>query len=147
MRSKPSLFTYSTTLKSFSLKCVVPEFLNSGVTTFTRQLRKYFPTRRPSSQPPTSSGTRHTSRSKSRWQTAHLWVKEEVDLRRFLRAQQYFLAHDERVTDLLVEVVPAALFHVVDALPAIGAGVVSTMTVPLADFLANKPGDMVERIY
>src|SRR5215472_4164357 len=38
------------------------------------------------------------------WDTAHLSLKEQVDLRRFLRAQQYFLAHDERVITLLLEV-------------------------------------------
>src|SRR5581483_4598790 len=35
------------------------------------------------------------------WDIAVLSLKEQVDLRRFLRAQQHFLANDDRVSDLL----------------------------------------------
>ncbi len=36
------------------------------------------------------------------WNTAHLSMKEQVDLNRFLRAQEYFLANTDRVFDLFV---------------------------------------------
>jgi hypothetical protein len=38
---------------------------------------------------------------KVNWDIAVLSLKEQVNLRRFLRAQQHFLANDDRVSDLL----------------------------------------------
>lgn len=77
--------------------------------------------------------------------TSHLSLKEQVELRRFLRAQQYFLAHEERVIDLLVEIILSAFAHIIDALPAVSQDT-STLRVPLLDLLTTNPGDVIGRI-
>lgn len=79
------------------------------------------------------------------WPSAHLSLKEQVDLRRFLRAQQYFLAHEERSVDVIVEIIISALAHVIDALPEVPIERTS-LSIPLLDCLLTTPGDVIERI-
>jgi hypothetical protein len=80
------------------------------------------------------------------WHTAHLSLKEQVDLRRFLRAQQYFLANEDRVIKALIEVIVTAFASVIDLMPNLSDAPASTMTVPLADAVKSLP-DAVERIF
>ncbi len=53
------------------------------------------------------------------WDIAILSLKEQVDLRRFLRAQQHFLANDDRVSDLLTTALGNVFGGVISELPAI----------------------------
>ncbi len=79
------------------------------------------------------------------WDIARLSLKEQVDLRRFLRAKQHFLGNQDRVGELLT----TALGNV------FGASLASSQledrsgdaefTVPLVT-LMRKPGDLVDRI-
>lgn len=77
---------------------------------------------------------------------AVLSLKEQVDLRRFLRAQEYFLSHDDRVGQLLIGALSTVMGEVISALPAISrdAGA-ATFTVPLIALMPN-PGAVVDRI-
>src|SRR5262249_29411311 len=78
------------------------------------------------------------------WGTAHLSIKEQVDLRRFLRAQEHVLANEGRVLKLLSDTLTAMFFHLVDALPKIDGA--ATLTVPVIDHIAN-PADVLERMF
>lgn len=72
-------------------------------------------------------------------------LQERVGFRRALRSQQYFLANEERVADLLVDGIVATLSVIVLSLPEI-AGANSATTVSLFDVLGDQAPDMVERI-
>lgn len=78
------------------------------------------------------------------WNTAILSLKEQVDLRRFLRAQQHFLASQERAIDLIVRDLGNVYGGVIRALPEIDDGD-TTFTVPLL-YLVPDPRDMVDRL-
>ena len=81
-----------------------------------------------------------------KWDIAKLSLKEQVDLRRFLRAQQHFLANAERVGDLLGDTVAGIFAGLLSELPAFADDDEDDgLTVPLAALLA-KPGDVVDRI-
>lgn len=80
------------------------------------------------------------------WDNAVLSIKEQVDLRRFLRAQQHFLANTERVSDLLVTALMNIGAGFISALPSISVNDEdATFTVPLVS-LFDDPGDVVDRI-
>src|SRR5437868_1298914 len=66
------------------------------------------------------------------WATAHLSIKEQVDLRRFLRAQQHFLANDERLAEMLVLALGNVICGFIQALSELPASDgETTFTVPL----------------
>jgi hypothetical protein len=74
------------------------------------------------------------------WST--LTLKDQVDLRRFLRAQEHFLANEDRVVDLLITAlsnVTAGLIQLTPSLPATAA-----FHVPLHTIIDAK--DVIERI-
>jgi hypothetical protein len=71
-----------------------------------------------------------------------LTLKEQVDLNRQLRAQEYFLAHEDRIVDQLVTALTNVCAGLIGHLPAIGG---SGFTVPLISLL-RSPGDVVERV-
>lgn len=80
------------------------------------------------------------------WDIAVLSLKEQVDLRRFLRAQQHFLANDDRVIDLLTTALGNVFGGIIGELPAIpDSGDDLTLTVPLVT-LMRDPGGTVDRI-
>ena len=72
-----------------------------------------------------------------------LSLKELVDLRRFLRAQQHFLDHDEKTIDNLIGYIQGIIEHVISAIPKLDAP--SPFTVPLIN-LINDSGIAVESI-
>jgi hypothetical protein len=72
-----------------------------------------------------------------------LSLKELVDLRRFLRAQEHFLDHEEETIDLLVAYIQGIVEGTIKELPKLDAP--SPFTVPLINLISN-PGNMVERI-
>ncbi len=75
-----------------------------------------------------------------------LSLRERVDLRRFLRAQQHFLANEDRVVDMLAGAVSAVLAGIVDALPTFPETAAGTsFSVPLMTLLSD-PGGTVDRI-
>jgi hypothetical protein len=75
-----------------------------------------------------------------------LSLKEHVDLRRFLRAKQHFLANEDRVSDLLATVLCNVLAGFISRLPRLpGTADTPPFTVPLVSLLRN-PGDIVDRI-
>ena len=81
-----------------------------------------------------------------KWDIAKLSMKEQVDLRRFLRAQQHFLANAERVGDLLGDTVAGIFAGLLSELPAFAEDDEDDgLTVPLVALLA-KPNDVIDRI-
>ena len=79
------------------------------------------------------------------WNAAALSLKEQTDLRRFLRAQEHFLANDERVFDLLATALCNVVAGIIGTLPALEDGDDDALTIPLIHFI-RKPGDVVNRI-
>jgi hypothetical protein len=80
------------------------------------------------------------------WDIAILSLKEQVDLRRFLRAQQHFLGNDDRVSDLLTTALGNVLGGLISELPAIPDSADDpTLTVPLVT-LMRDPGGIVDKI-
>jgi hypothetical protein len=79
------------------------------------------------------------------WGIARLSMKEQVDLRRFLRAKQHFLANQDRVFNLLVHTLCRVFGGIIQCLPAVPDEDNPTLTVPLISLLP-KPGDVVDRI-
>src|SRR5712691_11568810 len=49
-----------------------------------------------------------------------LSMKEQVDLNRFLRTQEYFRANEDRITELLVKAIGNVSAGIIQALPPIG---------------------------
>jgi hypothetical protein len=80
------------------------------------------------------------------WDIAILSLKEQVDLRRLLRAQQHFLANDDRVSDLLTTALGNVFGGIISELPAIPQiGDDLTLTVPLVT-LMRDPGGTVDKV-
>jgi hypothetical protein len=80
------------------------------------------------------------------WDIATLSLKEQVDLRRFLRAQQHFLGNDERISDQLATALGNVFGGIISELPTLPDGADNpTFTVPLIS-LVKDPGSMVDRI-
>jgi len=80
------------------------------------------------------------------WDIATLSLKEQVDLRRFLRAQEYFLANDDRVKDLLTTALGNVFTGLIAALPTLPESADdSAFSVPLVS-LIRDPGNIVDRI-
>ncbi|MBI4275057.1 MAG: ATP-binding protein, partial [Rhizobiales bacterium] len=77
---------------------------------------------------------------------ATLSLKDQVDLRRFLRAQQHFLANDERVSDLLTTALGNVFGGLIGELPSLPESTDDpALTVPLVTLMRN-PGDTVDKI-
>ncbi|WP_157791197.1 ATP-binding protein [Bradyrhizobium japonicum] len=78
---------------------------------------------------------------------AVLSMKEHVDLRRFLRAKQHFLANDDRVAELLIATLAGLFSGLVSTLPNLSEATdgAPPLTVPLACLLRN-PGDLTARL-
>jgi hypothetical protein len=64
-----------------------------------------------------------------------LSLREQVDLNRFLRAQEYFLAHEERISELLVNAVGNLAETLVASAPILSDGAFS---VPLISLVPNQ---------
>ena len=79
------------------------------------------------------------------WGRARLSMKEQVDLRRFLRAKQHFLANQERVVDLWTAALCSVFGGIVADLPPIAEDDNPTLTVPLLSLLSD-PGVLVDKI-
>ena len=79
------------------------------------------------------------------WDRASLSMKEQVDLRRFLRAKQYFLANESRVSELFLQALCNVIGGIIQDLPALPDDDDAALTVPLISLL-RKPGDMVDKI-
>jgi hypothetical protein len=80
------------------------------------------------------------------WDIAVLSLKEQVDLRRFLRAQQHFLANDDRVSELLTTALGNVFGGIVSELPDIPENTDNlTLTVPLVT-LMRDPGSTVDKV-
>lgn len=79
------------------------------------------------------------------WQRARLSMKEQVDLRRFLRAKQHFLGNQDRVFDLWTTALCNVCAGIIERLPPIPDDNDPTLTVPLYSLLLD-PGDVVDRI-
>lgn len=80
------------------------------------------------------------------WDIATLSLKEQVDLRRFLRAKQHFLGNDERLTDLLTTALGNVFGGLAGELPALpGDSDELALTVPLVTLL-RKPGTVVAKL-
>jgi hypothetical protein len=80
-----------------------------------------------------------------KWDIAKLSMKEQVDLRRFLRAQEHFLANDERVGDLLGDVLAGIFAGLIGELPKLDEAGDNALTVPLVARMRN-PRDLVNRL-
>ena len=80
------------------------------------------------------------------WDIAILSLKDQVDLRRFLRAQQHFLANDDRVSGLLTTALGNVFGGIISELPAIPEiDEDLTLTVPLVT-LMRDPGSTVDKV-
>src|SRR5215471_8351782 len=79
------------------------------------------------------------------WGRAHLSMKEHVDLRRFLRAKQHFLANQERVSELLVHALCNVCCGIIQSLPALPDEDEPRLSVPLISLLP-KPAETIDSI-
>ena len=79
------------------------------------------------------------------WPHARLSMKEQVDLRRFLRAKQHFLGNQDRVFELWTTALCNICVGIINDLPPIPDDSNPTLTVPLYSFL-SKPGVVVDKI-
>jgi len=76
--------------------------------------------------------------------TAHLSLKELVDLRHFLRAKEYFHTHEEKIVGLLVDGLGRVFSAIGSQLPAVFAP--SPFTIPLI-FLLPEPKGFIDQLY
>lgn len=79
------------------------------------------------------------------WDIAVLSMKEQVDLRRFLRAKEHFLGNQERVLDILGRTIGNIFSGIIDKLPAIERSDDEAPRIPLAAMFPDI-GDVVERV-
>jgi hypothetical protein len=79
------------------------------------------------------------------WDIAVLSLKEQVDLRRFLRAKQHFLGNQDRVLDILGRTLGNVFAGLLRSLPPIEAADDAPLTIPLAMLLPNI-GEVIERV-
>jgi hypothetical protein len=78
------------------------------------------------------------------WATAHLSLAELVDLRRFLRAQEHFLAHDEDGLGIIIRDLGNVYGGLLKELPDLPEGD-SAFTVPLIT-LVSDARDMIDKL-
>ena len=78
------------------------------------------------------------------WDRANLSLKEQVDLRRFLRAQEHFLANEQRVSELFERWLLSLFCGLTEEFPSLPEDD-SAFSVPLLSMLPN-PGQVVARI-
>ena len=74
----------------------------------------------------------------------HLSLKDQVDLRRFLRAQEHFLAHESEQTDILIGCICGMFDTIIQRLPPSSDD--SALSIPIADYIA-QPAQMLETIF
>ena len=79
------------------------------------------------------------------WLRARLSMKEQVDLRRFLRAKQHFLGNQDRVFELWTTALCNISAGIVEELPSISDNDNPMLTVPLYSLLKD-PGVLIDRI-
>lgn len=79
------------------------------------------------------------------WPRARLSLKEQVDLRRFLRAKEHFIANQERVFDLWTSALCEVFAGIIRDLGPVSNDDQATLTVPLYSLLP-KPGVTIEKI-
>lgn len=80
------------------------------------------------------------------WNIATLSLKEQVDLRRFLRAQQHFLGNDERISAQLALALGNVFGGIISELPTVPESADNpTFTIPLIS-LVRDPSNLVDRI-
>lgn len=80
------------------------------------------------------------------WDTAHLSLKELVDLRRFLRAKQHFFANSDRTVEKLSSTISDAIAGIAQRIPNMGEQPgAATFTVPLIT-LVDEPTYLVDSI-
>src|SRR5205823_2920749 len=71
-----------------------------------------------------------------------LSLEQQVRLNHHLRSQEYFLAHDDRISEQLAIAIGNVTGGIIQSLPTLAD---STFTVPLVCILPN-PNDVVDRI-
>lgn len=80
------------------------------------------------------------------WESDLLTLQEQVDLRRFLRAQEYFLNDDDRISQELADTLATAFAGIIGMLPDLPeTGENPAFTVPLIS-LIDEPNMQTERI-
>lgn len=80
------------------------------------------------------------------WNNARLSMKEQVDLRRFLRAQQYFLGNQDRISEILATALGNIFAGIISELPVTPEVSGDThFTIPLI-VLFRDPGSVVDKI-
>ncbi len=71
------------------------------------------------------------------WTSAKLTLQEQVDLRRHLRAQEYFLAHQDKIAGELIQVLASLSAYVVEGLPKGIDDAGAAFTVPLYTMMGD----------
>ena len=79
------------------------------------------------------------------WDIVTLSLKEQVDLRRFLRAKEHFLGNQERVLDIFGRVIGNTIAGFISKLPSIEDRDDEAPRIPLVAMFSDV-GDVVERI-
>ena len=79
------------------------------------------------------------------WPVANLSLKEQVDLRRFLRAQEHFLDNSERVADMLGDAIAGVTAGLIRELPRFPPADSAPFSVPLIALLQDQ-GEIVDAI-
>ena len=80
-----------------------------------------------------------------RWPVANLSLKEQVDLRRFLRSQEHFLDNDERAAETLATAIAGVSLGLLKEFQTLPDSGVSGFKVPLISLLENQ-GDIIDAI-
>jgi hypothetical protein len=80
-----------------------------------------------------------------RWPHAKLSLKEQVDLRRLLRAQEHFLDNDARAAETLADAIAGVSLGLVREFQTLPGAQKSSFTVPLVSLLKNQ-GEIIDAI-
>jgi hypothetical protein len=79
------------------------------------------------------------------WPVANLSLKEQVDLRRFLRSQEHFLDNDDRAAETLANAIAGVSLGLLKEFQTLPASGTSSFKVPLISLLEDQ-GDIIDAI-
>jgi Type IV secretion-system coupling protein DNA-binding domain len=79
------------------------------------------------------------------WSRSVLSLRDQVELRRFLRAKQYFLSNQDRICEQLITAVGNVLGGIIRHMPQIDDDGIAIFTIRLMN-VVNEPNELIEGI-